>query len=96
MACRGIHNNLIENAIRPTAVGKKNWLFVGRGDTGQRSAILYTMIENALRAGHDPEAWLTDVLTGLPQRTNQDDLSDLLPCNWQPPAVRALPWTGAA
>jgi transposase len=91
-----IDQNLIENAIRPTAVGKRGWLFIGREDTGQRSAILYTMIENALRAGHDPEAWLTDVLTRLPQMTNQDDLSALLPCNWQPPAAAALSSDGAA
>jgi transposase len=84
-----VDNNLTENAIRPTAVGKKNWLFIGRGETGRRSAILYTMIENAVRAGHDPEAWLADVLTRLPQMTNQDDLSVLLPCNWQPPAAAA-------
>lgn len=89
-------NNLTENAIRPTAVGKKNWLFIGGEDTGRRSAILYTMIENAVRAGHDPEAWLTDVLTRLPQMTNQDDLSVLLPCNWQPPAAEAVPRIGAA
>ena len=62
---------------------------IGGEDTGRRSAILYAMIENAVRAGHDPEAWLTDVLTRLPQMTNQDDLSVLLPCNWQPPAVLA-------
>ena len=47
------------------------------------------MIENALRAGHDPEAWLADVLTRLPQMTNEDDLSCLLPCNWQPPTAAA-------
>ena len=54
------------------------------------------MKQNALRAGHDPEAWLTDVLTRLPQMTNQDDLSVLLPCNWQPPAAEAVPRIGAA
>ena len=40
-----IDNNLVENAIRPTAIGKKNWLFVGEADAGQRSAIIYTVIE---------------------------------------------------
>ena len=38
-----IDNNLVENAIRPTAVDKKNWLFVGEADAGQRGAILYTL-----------------------------------------------------
>jgi transposase len=41
-----IDNNLVENAIRPTAIGKKNWLFVGDADAGERSAIIYTVIES--------------------------------------------------
>lgn len=79
-----IDNNLIENGIRPTAVGKKNWLFIGGETTGQRAAIIYTMVECAKRHGHNPEAWLADVLERLPAMTNQDDLSVLLPSNWQP------------
>jgi transposase len=39
-----IDNNLVENAIRPTALGKKNWLFIGEAEAGERSAILYTSI----------------------------------------------------
>jgi hypothetical protein len=46
-----IDNNLIEDAIRPTAVGKKNWLFIGEASAGQRSAIIYTMIECCWRRG---------------------------------------------
>ena len=44
-----IDNKLVENAIRPTAVGKKNWLFFGDANAGQRSAIVYTIIENCRR-----------------------------------------------
>ncbi len=80
-----IDNNGIENIIRPTAVGKKNWLFVGGEDTGQRSAILYTLIENARRRGLDPEAYLTDVFKRLPTMTTRDDLGELLPSRWQAP-----------
>ena len=65
-----ICNNLIENSIRPTAIGKKNWLFVGDADAGQRGAILYTLIENCRRHGLDPYAYLRDVLTKLPTMTN--------------------------
>jgi hypothetical protein len=61
----------------------KNWLFVGGETTGQRAAIIYTMVECAKRHGHDPEVWLTDVLERLPAMTNQDDLTVLLPSNWQ-------------
>ncbi len=84
-----IDNNLIENGIRPTAVGKKNWLFMGSETTGQRAAIIYTMVECAKRHGHDPEVWLADVLDRLPAMTNRDDLSVLLPCRWQPAAAPA-------
>jgi transposase len=80
-----IDNNGMENAIRGSALGKRNWLFIGRGDTGRRTAINYTMVENAARAGHDPAEWLTDVLTRLPSMTNRDDLTPLLPVFWQPP-----------
>jgi transposase len=82
-----IDTNLIENAIRPTAVGKKNWMFVGGEDTGQRSAILYTFIEGARRHGHDPEAYLADVLDRLATMTNRDDLGALLPSRWQQPGA---------
>jgi transposase len=53
-----IDNNLVENAIRPTAVGKKNWLFVGDADAGERSAIIYTLIESCRRRGLNPYAYL--------------------------------------
>ena len=65
-----IDNNLVENAIRPTAIGKKNWLFVGDADAGERSAIIYTIIESCRRRGLDPYAYLKDVLTRLPHMTN--------------------------
>jgi hypothetical protein len=45
------------------------------------------MVEYAKRHGHNPEAWLTAVLERLPAMTNQDDLSVLLPSNWQPAAA---------
>jgi transposase len=65
-----IDNNLVENSVRPTAVGKRNWLFVGDADAGQRGAILYTIVENCRRQGLDPYAYLRDVLTKLPTMTN--------------------------
>jgi transposase len=65
-----LDNNLVENAIRPTAIGKKNWLFVGIADAGQRGAIIYTLVENCRRRGMDPYTYLRDVLTRLPHMTN--------------------------
>ena len=63
---------------------KKNWLFIGHPDAGQRSAILYSLIVSCERHGKDPLAYLKDLLTRLPRMTNQDDLKPLLPVNWQP------------
>ena len=76
-----IDNNLVENAIRPTAVGKKNWLFIGHPQAGQRSAILYTLIESCKRRGINPQDYLRDVLTRLPtMKITQVD--QLTPANW--------------
>jgi transposase len=76
-----IDNNLVENAIRPTAIGKKNWLFIGDAKAGQRSAIIYTIIESCRRRGLDPYAYLRDVLTRLPQMTNRQ-IPAVLPAVW--------------
>jgi len=76
-----LDNNLVENAIRPTAIGKKNWLFIGDADAGQRSAIIYTVIENCRRRGLDPFAYLREVLTRLPNMTN-----------WQIPEITPQAW----
>jgi transposase len=77
-----IDNNLVENAIRPTAIGKKNWLFVGEADAGERSAIIYTLVECCRRRSMDPFAYLRDVLTRLPNMTNHQ-ISEVTPAAWQ-------------
>jgi transposase len=84
-----IDNNLVENAIRPTALGKKNWLFIGEAEAGDRSAIIYTVIESCRRRRLDPYAYLKDVLTRLPQMTNKQ-VPDLLPAVWGKPGQRRL------
>jgi len=76
-----IDNNLVENAIRPTAVGKKNWLFIGEAEAGQRSAILFTIIENCRRWRINPFEYLRDVLTRLPKLTNRQTHT-LTPAAW--------------
>jgi transposase len=76
-----IDTNLVENAIRPTAIGKKNWLFVGEANAGERSAIIYTIVESCRRRGIDPYAYLRDVLTRLPMATNWQ-IKDLTPEAW--------------
>lgn len=79
-----LDNNLVENAIRPSAIGKKNWLFIGHPDAGQRSAIIYSIVVSCQRHRKDPLAYMRDVLTRLPRMTNQDDLDALTPSNWTP------------
>ena len=76
-----IDNNLVENAIRPTAIGKKNWLFIGDAEAGQRSAIIYTIIESCRRRGLDPDAYLREVLTRLPNMTNRQ-IPEVVPAVW--------------
>ena len=75
----------IKNAIRPTALGKKNWLFIGKAEAGERSAILYTIVESCRRRGLDPYAYLRHVLTRLPVSTNWQ-IKDLTPEAWAKPA----------
>jgi len=76
-----IDNNLVENAIRPIAVGKKNWLFVGEAGAGQRGAILYSIIETCRRRSIDPDAYLRDVLSRLPRMTNHP-IPEITPEAW--------------
>ncbi len=76
-----IDNNTVENAIRPTAIGKKNWLFVGDEEAGERGAILYTVVESCRRRGIDPYEYLRDVLERIPT-TLDKDLDSLTPSGW--------------
>jgi transposase len=78
-----IDNNLTENAIRPSAVGKKNWLFIGHPDAGWRSAVIYSIVVSCQRRGIDPAQYLTDVLSRLPSM-KQSELTTVLPQNWKP------------
>ena len=79
-----IDNNAAENAVRPLAVGRKNWLFVGSQQAGERAAVVLSLIESAKLNGHDPWAYLKDVFERLPT-LKQRDLAQLLPHNWRPP-----------
>lgn len=73
-----IDNNLIENAIRPTKLGMKNWMFIGSETSGKTSAILYTLIESAKRHGLEPHAYISHVLRELPNATNWT-IKELMP-----------------
>ena len=85
-----IDNNAAANAVRPLALGRKNWLFVGSQQAGERAAVVLSLIESAKLNGHDPWAYLKDVFERLPTLKNSE-LAMLLPHNWRPPGK-----TGAA
>ena len=73
-----IDNNGVENAIRPTAVGKKNWLFIGAPDAGSKAATFYTLIGSCLRRELNPRDYLIWLFARLPTATNQT-VADLTP-----------------
>jgi len=78
-----IDNNRVENLIRPWALGRKNWLFAGSLRSGRRAAAIMGLIQSAKLNGHDPYAYLKDVLTRLPTQ-KASAIDELLPHNWKP------------
>ena len=77
-----IDNNWIENQIRPIALGRKNWLFAGSLRAGQRAAAIMSLIQSARLNGHEPFAYLKDVLERLPTQP-YSRIGELLPHRWQ-------------
>ena len=82
-----IDNNWIENQMRPIAIGRKNWLFAGSLLAGQRAAAIMSLIQSAKLNGHDPHAYLRDVLRRLPTH-KASQIGDLLPHRWAPGQLR--------
>lgn len=78
-----IDNNWVENQMRPWALGRKNWLFAGSERSGKRAAAIMTLVQSAKLNGHDPYAYLKDVLTRLPTQKNSR-IHELLPHHWAP------------
>ena len=75
-------NNRIENQIRPWALGRKNWLFAGSPQAGERAADIMSLIQTAKMNGIEPMAYLTDVLKRLPRQPNSR-IEELLPTRWK-------------
>jgi transposase len=72
-------NNIAENAIRPFAVGRKNWLFSGSPRGAKASAVLYSLIETAKANGLNPYEYLIHVFERIPLVKKSSDLEELLP-----------------
>ena len=79
-----IDNNWAENQMRPWALGRKNWLFAGSLRSGQRAAVIMSLIQSAKLNGLDAFAYLSDVLRRLPTHKDKD-IDELLPHVWQSP-----------
>jgi transposase len=80
-----IDNNLIENSIRPLAIGRRNYLFCGNHDAAENAAIMYSLLGCCKACDVNPREWLTEVLTRIPIYNNDYslDLAELLPHNWE-------------
>ena len=77
-----IDNNLVENAIRPAALGRKNYLFAGSHEGAKRAALVYTIIANARLHSVEPFAYLKDVMSRIADHP-VNKLSELLACNYK-------------
>ncbi|MBB2885289.1 transposase IS66-like protein [Pseudomonas sp. KD5] len=78
-----IDNNQVENQIRPWAFGRSNWLFAGSLCSGKRAAAIMSLIQSARMNGHDPYAYLKDILTRLPTQ-QASDITEFLLHKWAP------------
>ncbi|MDZ7935134.1 MAG: IS66 family transposase [Emticicia sp.] len=77
-----IDNNLIENAIRPIAIGRKNYLFAGSHDAAQKAAMIYTFFGICKKHNINPTDWLNFVFQNI-QSTSIQNLANLLPQNFK-------------
>jgi hypothetical protein len=77
-----IDNNPVERAIRPVAIGRKNYLFAGSHEAAQRSAMLYSLMGTCKLHGVNPFDWLKNVLEIIPAHPI-NRIQELLPYNWK-------------
>ncbi len=77
-----IDNNLVENSIRPLALGRKNYLFCGNHEAAQNSAIIYSLLGTCKKNNVNPNQWLPYVLEKLPYCQSTEDYEKLLPQNF--------------
>ena len=82
-----IDNNLIENSIRPSAIGKKNFLFFGHPEAGERSAVIYTLLGSCRRQGINPNDYLRDLFTRLPA-AKITEIQKFTPVAWAATTVK--------
>ena len=81
-----IDNNPVENAVRPVAIGRKNYLFAGSHEAAQRAAMIYSLLATCRMHNINPYTWLKDVLQRMPSY-DVKKLTELLPQNWEKPVA---------
>jgi transposase len=79
-----LDNNVIERAIRPFALGRRNWLFAGSPRGANASAFIYSLVETAKANGWEPRAYLQTLFEHYPEARNDDERRALLPMNLKP------------
>jgi transposase len=77
-----ISNNLVENALRGVALGRRNWMFVGSVKGGEAAALFYSLAGTCRLNGVEPEAWFTDVIERIGDHPI-NRIDELLPWHWQ-------------
>lgn len=77
-----IDNNMVENAIRPVALGRKNYLFAGSHEAAQRAAIMYSLLGTCKKNNVNPFEWLKDVLSRINAHPI-NRIEELLPHRWE-------------
>jgi len=78
-----VDNNLVENSIRPVALGRKNWLFAGSEDGAKRMAIIYSLVATCKLNGINPYEYFYDILPRIPEYPEKN-IADLMPTRWKP------------
>lgn len=76
-----LDNNVAERAVRPLAIGRKNWLFFGSPDGGEAGAILFSLVQTCRGLGINPREYLEDVMRKI-MGYNSQKLYELLPDEW--------------
>jgi hypothetical protein len=75
-------SNIVERAIRPRTTGRKSWLFSDTADGAKASAVVYSIMLTCRACGIEPLAYMRHILSELPQRASDANISDLLPFNF--------------
>lgn len=76
-----LDNNVAERAVRPIAIGRKNWLFVGNEDSGEATGIILSLVQSCRAIGVNPREYLEDVMRRLMSH-NAQKIQELLPDQW--------------